>query len=47
MKVQVGRIEVSRILEAVPVEHVDEVLNLALHPEVVEEEPKLEPAAAS
>jgi ATP-dependent Lon protease len=39
--------EVRRELEIVPVEHVDEVLNLALHPEVVEEEPKLEPAAAS
>ena len=36
--------EVRRELEIVPVEHVDEVLNLALHPEVVEEEPKLEPA---
>jgi hypothetical protein len=38
---------VRRELAMVPVQHVDEVMNVALHPEVVEEEPKLEPAAAS
>jgi len=39
--------EVRRELEFVLVEHVDEVLNAALHPEQVAEAPKLEPAAAS
>ena len=39
--------EVRRDLEIITVEHVDEVLNAALHDRPVEEEPRLEPVAAS
>jgi ATP-dependent Lon protease len=39
--------EVRRDLEFLLVEHVDEVLNAALHPERAEETPRLEPATAS
>lgn len=39
--------EIRRDLEFFLVEHVDEVLNAALHPEKAEEAPKLEPATAS
>ena len=38
--------DVRRDLEIILVEHVDEVLNAALHPEVREEKPKLAPLAA-
>jgi ATP-dependent Lon protease len=38
--------EVRNDLEIITVEHVDEVLNAALHAEAEQEETKLEPAAA-
>jgi ATP-dependent Lon protease len=38
--------EVRRDLEIILVDHADEVINAALHPETAEEQPKLEPAAA-
>jgi ATP-dependent Lon protease len=38
--------EVRRDLDVISVEHVDEVLNVALHDKPVEDEPKLEPATA-